>query len=140
MFTKILVAIDGSPASKKALSVAVDMAKSFAAELHSLAVEGHLPAYAATIGEVEEAKAEKNHFFQRIQEEARAVAAEQEIDIGTITLAGDPAETIVRYAEEHGFDLLILAHKGHSRTRRFLLGSTSDKVVDHAPCTVMVVK
>ena len=55
-------------------------------------------------------------------------------------MAGDPAEHIIHHAEQGGFDLLVLGHKGHSRARRFLLGSTSDKVVDHAPRSTLIVK
>ena len=55
-------------------------------------------------------------------------------------VVGDPAERIIHHAEQGGFDPLVLGHKGHSRARRFLLGSTSDKVVDHAPRSTLIVK
>ncbi len=55
-------------------------------------------------------------------------------------MVGDPAERIIHHAEQGGFDLLVLGHKGRSRAQRFLLGSTSDKVVDHAPCSTLIVK
>lgn len=49
MFKKILIANDGSEGSKKALKVAIDLAKKDNAELHSISVEEGVPHYAATI-------------------------------------------------------------------------------------------
>ena len=140
MYDKILVAVDGSAGADKALAAAVTLAESFGAELYSIAVEGHLPAYAATLGEVDEAKAEKDAYFEEIDRAARAYAAARGVELRTVKVVGDPAERIIRHAEQGGFALLVLGHKGHSRARRFLLGSTSDKVVDHAPCSTLIVK
>lgn len=50
MFKKILIANDGSEGARKALKVAVDIAKQYGSELHSIAVEEGVPHYAATIG------------------------------------------------------------------------------------------
>jgi nucleotide-binding universal stress UspA family protein len=52
MFKKILVGNDGSEGAKKALRVAIEMAKRYGAELHSISVEEDLPHYAAIVGEV----------------------------------------------------------------------------------------
>ena len=71
MFKKILVANDGSEGAKKALKTAIDLAKKYNAELHSISVEEGVPHYAATIGEVEEYKKEANDFFRKINHEAK---------------------------------------------------------------------
>jgi len=63
MFKKILIANDGSEGAKHALQVAIDLAKKYNAELHSISVEEGVPHYAATIGEVEEFRREANEFF-----------------------------------------------------------------------------
>jgi len=65
-FEKILVAIDGSECSDRALGKAVELAALAGATLTALAVEGPLPAYAATIGEVHEVKREKDAFFRTL--------------------------------------------------------------------------
>ena len=62
-FERILVAIDGSEASDRAFAKALELAELRNAQLTALAIEGPLPAYAATIGEVEEVKREKDLFF-----------------------------------------------------------------------------
>jgi nucleotide-binding universal stress UspA family protein len=140
MYTKILVALDGSKGAQKALAAAVELGRTFGAELHSLAVEGKLPAYAASIGEVDEAKAEKDAFFERIDREAVAYAAEHGVELHPVKMVGDPADRVVHYAEEGGFDLLVLAARGHSLAHRFHLTGTADKILDHSPCSTLLVR
>ncbi len=138
-FQRILVAIDGSPGGQKALETAIELAKITGAALDGLAVEGRLPAYAATIGEVDEVKREKDAFFGTLgrlaQEQAREEGVELEVDIR----AGHAAELIVRYAKKGDFDLVVVGHKGHF-LEDFLLGSTADRVAHHASCPVLIVK
>lgn len=52
---------------------------------------------------------------------------------------GAPAAAIVRSAERHAADAIVLGSHGHGIVRRFLLGTVADKVVRQAPCAVMVV-
>jgi nucleotide-binding universal stress UspA family protein len=138
-FQKILVAIDGSPGGQKALETAIELAKLTRAELHALAVEGKLPAYAATIGEVDEVKREKDQFFGTIARLARDQAREEGIDLQVEVLPGHAAELIVRQANKGDFDLVVVGHKGHF-LEDYLLGSTADRVAHHAVCPVMIVK
>jgi nucleotide-binding universal stress UspA family protein len=138
-FQKILVAIDGSPGGQKALEAAIELAKLTRAELHALAVEGKLPAYAATIGEVDEVKREKDHFFGTIARLARDQAREEGVDLEVEVLPGHAAELIVRQANRGNFDLVVVGHKGHF-LKDYLLGSTADRVAHHAVCPVMIVK
>lgn len=140
MYKKILACLDGSDISKKALSAAIDLAIKYGAQLEAISVEGRLPAYAASIGEIKEAKKEKNRFFSIIGQEAKKIASDKGIDLKTEKRAGDIASVIIGFAKEKGFDLIVLGQKGHSRHFGFIIGSTADKVVDHAPCTVLVVK
>jgi nucleotide-binding universal stress UspA family protein len=138
-FDKILVAIDGSSAADHALSKAVELAALSGARLIGLAVEGPLPAYAATIGEVEEVKREKDAFFERLVARARAEALASGIELNVEFRAGHAAELIVRVARELEVDLIVLGHRGHF-LRDHLLGSTADRVAEHAECPVMIVR
>ena len=140
VYRKILVALDGSEASKKALGAAIQLARSHAAGLCALGVEEHLPHYAATVGEVEEAKDEKDSFFGRVMDEARRAAAEHEVELNTEVRAGNAAQQIVRVASDGEFDLIVMGAKGQSRIRYFLLGTTADRVSHHAPCSVLLVR
>lgn len=139
MYTKILVAIDGSESSKRALAAAVGLARTFGAELHSLAVEGHLVAYDDTMDEVDEEKSDKDAFFKLIGEEAARYAADHGVQLHVAMIMGDAAHEIARYAGEGQFDLLVLGNARHWHLH-FLTGSTAAKVVDRTPCSVLVVK
>jgi nucleotide-binding universal stress UspA family protein len=138
-FEKILVALDGSPGGDKALETAIELAKLSGASLHGLAVEGRLPAYAATIGEVDEVKREKDTFFTSLAQRARARAQEHGLDLEVDVRPGHAADLIVRRVEQGGFDLVVVGHKGHF-LEDYLLGSTADRVAHHAACPVLIVK
>src|SRR6266511_3239176 len=135
-FEKILAAIDGSEASDHAFAKALELASLTGATLTALAVEGPLPAYAATIGEVEEVKREKDAFFQRLLAHTREQAESAGVELDVELHPGHAAELIVRIAQA---DLIVLGHKGHF-LRDHLLGSTADRVAEHADCPVMIVK
>ena len=138
-FEKILVAIDGSDCSDHAFAKGVELASLTGARLTALAVEGPLPAYAATVGEVDEVKREKDSFFRTLAVAARAKAMEAGVEIDVDVRPGHPAELISRVAAEGGYDLIVLGHRGHF-VRDRLLGSTADRVAEHAHCPVMIVR
>jgi nucleotide-binding universal stress UspA family protein len=138
-FERILVAIDGSDASNRAFDKALELAALVGGRLTALAIEGPLPAYAATIGEVEEVKREKDRFFTVLAAGVRERAERSGVEIELDVKAGHPAELISTYAAAGGYDLVVLGHRGHF-LRDHLLGSTADRVVEHAPCPVMVVR
>lgn len=140
MFKKILIANDGSEGAKKALKVAINLAKQYNAELHSISVEEGVPHYAATIGEVEEYRKEANGFFQNINDEAVEEAKEAGVDLHTKVQAGHEVETIINYTKEGKFDLLVVGFMGHSKIFGRVWGSTSQNITKLSPCTVIVVK
>lgn len=138
-FSRILVAIDGSEGAGRALGTAIELARLSGSSLSALAVEGPLPVYAATIGEVDEAKREKDAFFGRVAADAKRLAAEAGVELEIQLRPGHAAELIVRHAEELGADLVVVGHKGHF-LQDYLLGSTADRVAHHARCPVLIVK
>jgi nucleotide-binding universal stress UspA family protein len=138
-FERILVAIDGSDASDRAFAKAVELAEVTDAHLTALAIEGPLPAYAATVGEVDEVKREKDFFFGALAERAREQAEHVGIELAVELRAGHAAEVISEFAAAGSFDLVVLGHRGHF-LRDHLLGSTADRVAEHAPCPVMIVR
>lgn len=138
-FARILVAVDGSESSDRAFAKALELAVLAGAQMTALALEGPLPAYAATIGEVDEVKREKDSFFRALAERVRAEAAGSGVELELEIRAGHAAETISSFAADGGYDLVVLGHRGHF-LRDHLLGSTADRVVEHAPCPVMIVR
>jgi nucleotide-binding universal stress UspA family protein len=140
MFRKILVAIDGSEGAAKALRTAIDLARHYDAELHSISVEEHLPHYAATVGEVIEAKQEATEYFRRVVAEAESAAAAAGIRLMAHVVPGHEVEAIVQFVKERGVDLLVIGFMGHSRIFERIWGGTSQNLTRLAPCSVLVVK
>jgi nucleotide-binding universal stress UspA family protein len=138
-FERILVAIDGSECSDRAFAKALELAVLAEARVTALAVEGPLPAYAATIGEVEEVKREKDIYFNALAIRAKQQAKQSGLDIDVDVRPGHAAELISEVATEGSYDLVVLGHRGHF-LRNHLLGSTADRVAEHAPCPVMIVR
>jgi nucleotide-binding universal stress UspA family protein len=139
VFSKVLVPIDGSPASEKALAVAVDLAIHYRAELVAIAV-AEVPEVVGMIDEVDELREAAEGHFRGIGEAAVAFARSRGVALRSVVVRGHPADAIVRFAESEGVELIVLGQHGHSRIARFLLGSTSDRVAAHSHCTVMIAK
>lgn len=139
MFTKILVAIDGSPASEKALAAAVDLAANYRAELTALGVV-EVPEVVGMIDEVDEIRQGTEAYLRQINEAAVNYARSRGVVLRSVLVRGHAAEAIVKYAESERVNLIVVGQHGHSRIARFLLGSTSDRVSEYSPCTVMIVK
>jgi len=138
-FENVLVAIDGSEGAQRALDCAISLVERLGGSLTALAVEGRLPAYAATAGEVDEVKREKDEFFRRVIEDARRQAAGRGVQLRTELVPGHAAEVITHHARAHGHDLIVIGHRGHF-LGDYLLGSTADRVAHHAHCPVIVVR
>jgi nucleotide-binding universal stress UspA family protein len=139
MFQRILVAIDGSPSSEKALAAAVDLAVHYKADLTALGV-AVLPEVVGMVDEVDEMRQSTEGHFKRIGEAAVEYARSRGVALRSVVVRGHAADAIVRYAESGGMSLVVIGQHGHSRITRFFLGSTSDRVSEHCPCTVMIVK
>lgn len=140
MFERVLVAYDGSKGARRALEVAVDLARRDDAELIGLAIEAHLPHYAATVGEVQEELRFEERACARLLMEASAYAAEQGVPMRTEIRAGRPAQEIVRSARDHGADLVVIGHSGLAGVWGLLLGATAEKVSRHAACSILIVR
>ena len=139
MFNKILAAIDGSPASEKALAAAVDLASHYQAELIALSV-AEMPEVVAMVDEVDELRQSADDYFRKIGEASVEYARSRGVKLRNVVVRGHAANEIVRFAEAEGVNLIVLGRQGHSRVTRFFLGSSTDRVSEHCHCTVMIVK
>jgi nucleotide-binding universal stress UspA family protein len=140
VFTKILVANDGSEGAKKALAAALVIAKKFGAELHSISVKERPSHYAETVGEVMEEQEEADMFFASVTGEAILRAQQEGVDLKCAVLPGHEVETIIRFARDGHFDLLVIGFIGHSRVFDRFWGGSSQNLTRLSPCPVLVVK
>jgi len=132
---KILVPVDFSDCSVKALQYAIPFARQFGAELKLLYVLEPYPAVP------EMAPYDFDDLHDSHQElDALAKAIEGGVRSSTSLRKGMPHTEIAEAAREFGADLIIISTHGRKGFSRLLLGSTSEKVVRNAPCPVLIVR
>jgi nucleotide-binding universal stress UspA family protein len=138
---RLLVPIDFSECSRKAVEYGVALAREFRAEmvcLHSI----EIPYGMGEAGLIIETEAVNKRLREEGEQHASAFLQNQAASTSqecTIKL-GTPYREIIRMADERQIDLIILGTHGRSGVRHFLLGSTAERVVRHAHCPVMVVR
>ncbi|RCK77939.1 MAG: hypothetical protein OZSIB_1977 [Candidatus Ozemobacter sibiricus] len=138
MIKRILAAYDSSEQALKAFQFALDLAAKFQAELLVLAVaRPPEPAEDVEIGAVLDTARE---FYREHFQMLREVAAAQNLTIDPTIRVGHPADQILRMAEEEQVDLIVMGHRGKNFVERWLMGSVSDRVLNHAPCAVTIVR
>ena len=139
MYRKVVIANDGSEGAAKALTTAIELARRLKAALQMVSVED-VPRFPTTVDEVVEEKQEANRFFDRVVERPRAQAKTARVKIETHVVAGHAVPSIIAFIEREGCDLLVIGYMGHSALYNRLIGSTTDRLVELAPCQVLVVK
>ena len=140
MFTRILVGLDGSPGSLRAMEAAAEIAQRFGASLHAFSVIEPAARYAGTVGEVNEESAAAETYFRGVQEQARRIAGAHAVPLNVEIVHGHAAQTLADATRAGRFDLLVLGHSGHSGVWGSFLGTTTDKVSRHADCSVLIVR
>lgn len=135
MYRHILVALDGEHGSQQALKQAIVLARLCSASLAAVSVVERLPAYAASVGEVEETRLAMEKFLAGVQASAVTVAQSAGVEMKTALRAGNAAQAITRYAEENDVDLIVIGADGRKG-----LGSVADKVTESAACSVLVAR
>lgn len=138
---KILVPIDFSDCSKKALQYAVPFAKQFNAALTLLYVV-QVNYYVGEVGAVDMAALEKDMRSSGEKQLSRLAAEEvgPGVPCDTLVRSGRIVNEIVDAAKESGTDLILLSTHGHTGLKHILLGSVAENVVRHAPCPVLIVR
>jgi nucleotide-binding universal stress UspA family protein len=139
MAKKIAVGYDGSNGSKRALEEAIRIALLEHASLHLITIH-ELPRYPATMGEIIEEQDIVAKHVEDLHKEVDKMAEKRSIKIETNSRIDHPAKGIVDYINETKPDLLIIGHSGQSGVWGSFLGTTADKVVRHAACSVLVVR
>lgn len=139
MFRTIVVASDGSEGAGRAVSAAIDLAKTHGAELQMISVE-ELPQFPASVDEVIEEKTQANHLFEGVVSRAKAQAQAQGVQMKAHLVTGHAVRTIVEFVERERADLLVIGYMGHLALYNRVIGGTTDRLVELAACTVMVIK
>lgn len=140
MYDKLLVGYDGSAGAYAALVHAIALAQIMGAELWALWVRETIPYFAETVSEIADKEDEAQVYLAKLKVEVERLEREKGLQIHLHSRPGHAAEKIVRYAAEGEFDLIVLGSHGHSGLLGRLLGHTTDRVSEYAPCSVLIVR
>ena len=140
---KILIPIDGSKISQKAVLTAKEIGEKFNAKLIILTVipetsiiEQYPSNFPYTL-EIEKANTERAEFVLSDVEKA---LSDYPNEVQTIYTSGNPSQQITKFAEENDVDLIVMGNRGLGAFSRTLLGSVSNKVLNHSNVSVLIVK
>jgi len=139
MFRHLIAAIDGSDASLKALDRAIVLAARTGALLDIVSVEEEPPHYLSRDAEVRDARSDAERYYGALHAEAVLRAARRGVVTSTRILTGHEVRALLEDVRDHQADLLVIGATGHSGVWEMFLGSTAEKLVAHAPTSVLVV-
>jgi nucleotide-binding universal stress UspA family protein len=137
-YRRILVGYDGSESGRKAFDAALELAAKHGAELYVLSVVR--PPEVGDDVETEAVIESSRQYHRRMLAELKSSIAAKGVKTHFEVSVGHPAEQIIYDADRHGVDLIVVGDRGRSKLARFLLGSVSKQVVQHAGHPVLVVR
>ena len=149
MIRNILVGVDGSENSDRALDFALDLAEKFNASIMILNVSESLAMSAIPQESITYSGGNTASFgkdLRKIHDEilsrsvARAKAVKPNLSISSMLKIGDPALEIVNTAKEGGFDVIVVGHRGSGKKKELFLGGISEKVAHLTPCPLIIVR
>jgi nucleotide-binding universal stress UspA family protein len=140
MFEGILLAVDGSEHSLRSAKEAGDLARAMKSKVVRIVIAyDSIPRY---LGEPNLQQAidarikEANAILQKAQDAVGKIPGE----IHTELIEGPAAEAIINVAKTRDSTVIVMGSRGMSAIAELVLGSTSHKVVSHAPCPVLIIR
>ena len=147
MFTRIMLATDGSKLSQKAVKSAIDLASKFNAELVAVKV---IPRYVQTYFEgsftvadidVKSIEAQWAAGAQQVLDKIYSSAAAKGVSVKTSVIKSDDiSEGLIKAANKMKVDLIVMASHGRKGIKRLLLGSETQNVLTHSEVPVLVLR
>jgi nucleotide-binding universal stress UspA family protein len=141
---KILCPTDFSETSLEAVRSAIDLARGARSKLIVMyVVNQKMFSEGLNLARVSAPEALGKEMADEARRRLKALVPAQEregIDWETDVRAGAPAHEIIRYATENGVDMIVIGSAGHAGVERMVFGSTAEKVVRGAHCSVLVVR
>ena len=147
MVKNILVPVDGSESSGKALTFAVDIAEKYNAKISVIFVASH---------EIDDGLRHFTTYEYNLKDESAVTTVseklgkstinrminklESNIVINPVVLFGDPASRIVEYSTACDFDMIVMGNRGLGSIKGIMMGSVSRKVSRKVKCTFVSVK
>lgn len=138
----ILVPLDGSDNSFRALDAALVLAKNLNAKITAIYCIGIIPVMEAQIIDPIKCQVEERKYADEVLHKAESLAKESNVPISTIVRYGNPGIEIVQIIKnkKNKIDLVVIGSRGQSPIKEMFLGSVSNYVLHKSPVPVLVVK
>lgn len=147
MYTRILVATDGSKLSKKAVSSAIDLAALCGAELIAIKVVPRYPqsyfegGVALQAQEVQKVEKQWSDEAQAVVDAVKKTAMGKKVSAKALVVKSDVvSDALLAATKKHQCDLIVMASHGRKGIKRLLLGSEAQHVLTHSPVPVLILK
>lgn len=143
---RILVPVSFAPSCKKAIRTAATLASAFEAELYVVNVYKTPPRMFHSVGGILFPKDMERERLDAVKKLDDFVKKEMRmlkvsVDVKEINVEDeDPVKAILRVAKQEGIDLMVLGHHEETKLERFLFGRNIEKLVNGAPCDVIVTR
>ena len=138
LYMNILVPLDGSEFSEKALLHACDLAKNYQGNLLLLYVIEK--SFSINLLDRKEYLTILRKFGNKILNKGKEITMNKGIDSEIILKEGNIVNEIIKIAKNKKCNLIIVGNKGLGATSRFFLGSVSSKLSNNSPCSLLIVK
>lgn len=138
MFKNILVPLDGSKNSLRALSNAISLSQENGAVITGIFVIQNNPSELSMIKNILRRSLKKQYLI--IMKKAKTLCKKNKVDFIDILEFGHAGNSIVSFAQKNKFDLIVIGTRGMGSVKEFFLGSTSTYVVHNSKVPVLVVK
>jgi nucleotide-binding universal stress UspA family protein len=141
LFSKILVPVDGSDISYRALDAALFLSVKLASNITVIHVMEDVPIThiesPKLLTELLEAYKKES---QGILSKCSEIATKKGLTINTILLKGNPASIILDFSIKEKNDMVIMGSRGTGKFKELILGSVSSKILHHSSCPVMLIR
>jgi len=142
MFKKMLVPLDGSEIAAKVLPKVIELAKAFQAKVtlcHVCYSGVGAMVGEATPGTIRAAEAQEQKFCETFLAKAGRELKDQGLDADWACADGVPAQQIIAFAQDKGYDLIVLGTHGAGEVAWYM-GGVADKVATHATVPVLLLR
>ena len=143
IFKKIMVATDGSELVKRAVDLAIEIAKLSKAKMYAV----HVLVLGGDVLIPSRDKEWKRTIEEQLTIQGKKATAYVEnvgiaanVEVESIILEGNPANEIIDFAEKNDIDLIVMGTHGKTGIQKFLIGSVSENVARHSKRAVLIVR
>ena len=141
MFSKILVPVDGSDISYRALDSALFLSERLGSKITAIHVIEKVPTvYIQSQKILDEILETHKNESQKILDECSSIATKKGIAISTTLLEGNPASKILEFSQMEKYEVIIIGSRGMGHFKELILGSVSSKILHHSLCPVLLIR